>query len=107
MAGSWNLGRDSILIIRLTKLNPRRAAVCRLGSQLGSTRPGYRGKLSDPIDREGAPEGQSPIVAPRNAESPAGFDSRDDGCDAWAGFLAANVDPILTSKWAQTSANSA
>ena len=103
MAGSRNLGRDSILIIRLTKLNPRRAAVCRLGSQLGSTCPGYRGKLSDPIDREG----KSPIVAPRNAESPAGFDNRDGGCDAWAGFLAANVDPILTSKWAQTSANSA
>jgi hypothetical protein len=38
------------------------------------------------------------IVAHRNAEPPAGFDNRDDGCDAWAGFLAANVDPILTSK---------
>jgi hypothetical protein len=72
--------------------------------RLVSNRPGAWGEFSDPIDWEASQTRQdrAKVDASRDLESPAGFDDRDDGCNAWAGFLAADMDPIPSSNGDRT-----
>jgi hypothetical protein len=61
------------------------------GGFLVSGQPNAGRELRDPILREVSQgrHDRARIVLNRDLESTAGFDYRDDGCNAWSGFFAA------------------
>ena len=68
--------------------------------RLISCKPSGGRELGDPIDWEvsQARQDRAKIVANRDFESSAGFDDRDDGCNARSSFLASDVYPVAASK---------
>jgi hypothetical protein len=67
---------------------------------LGASHPTSQRELCDPIDGKvyQAWQDRAKILADRNFEPSAGFDNRDDGCDARPSLLAADVYPIAAPK---------
>jgi len=68
--------------------------------RLISCKPSGGRELGDPIDWEvsQARQDRARIVANRDLKPPAGFDYRDNGCNARSGLLASDVDPVAASQ---------
>src|SRR5215472_15509305 len=81
--------------------NPRQVPLQILSRsrRLISCKPSGGRELGDPIDREvsQARQDRAKIVANRDLEPPAGFDYRDNRCNARPGLLASDVYPVAAS----------